>query len=91
DGNSYVLNGSKAWISFLDVADWVLTFATLDRKNPRKNVCAFLIERDTPGLQLKPYKHKLGFRPLASGDVILEDCRVPVANRLGEEGKGFRV
>lgn len=91
DGDSYVLNGSKAWISFLDVCDFVLTFATLDRTNPRKQICAFLIDRDTPGLKLKPYKNKLGFRPLSSGDVFLDDCRVPVSNRLGEEGQGLSI
>lgn len=91
DGNSYVLNGSKAWISFLDVCDFVLTFATLDRSNPRKNICAFIIERDTPGLKLKPYKNKLGFRPLSSGDVFLEDCRVSACSRVGAEGEGLKV
>jgi glutaryl-CoA dehydrogenase (non-decarboxylating) len=91
DGNSYVLNGSKAWISFLDVCDFVLTFATLDRANPRKNICAFLIDRDTPGLKLRPYKNKLGFRPLSSGDIFLDDCRVPASNRLGEEGQGLSI
>jgi len=91
DGDSYVLNGAKSWISFLDVCDWLLTFATLDRANPRKNICAFLIDRHTPGLILRPYKHKLGFRPLSSGDVVLEDCRVPSSNRLGAEGEGLRV
>ncbi|MGD0791609.1 MAG: acyl-CoA dehydrogenase family protein [Terriglobales bacterium] len=91
DGDSYVLNGNKAWISFLDVCDFVLTFATLDRANPRKNICAFIIERDTPGMKLKPYKNKLGFRPLSSGDVFLEDCRVPACNRVGAEGQGLKV
>lgn len=91
DGDSYVLNGSKAWISFLDVCDFVLTFATLDRSHPRKNICAFIIERDTPGLKLKPYKNKLGFRPLSSGDVFLEDCRVKACNRVGAEGQGLKV
>lgn len=91
DGTSYVLNGSKAWISFLDVCDFVLTFATLDRANPRKNICAFIIERDTPGMKLKPYKNKLGFRPLSSGDVFLEDCRVATCNRVGAEGQGLKV
>ena len=91
DGDSYVLNGSKAWISFLDVCDFVLTFATTDRSNPRKNISAFIIERDTPGLKLKPYKNKLGFRPLSSGDVFLEDCRVPAKNRVGAAGQGLKV
>ena len=91
DGDCYILNGSKAWISFLDVCDFVLTFATLNRVSPRKNICAFLIDRDTPGLKLKPYKNKLGFRPLSSGDIFLDDCRVPASNRLGEEGQGLNV
>jgi alkylation response protein AidB-like acyl-CoA dehydrogenase len=91
DGDGYVLNGSKAWISFLDVCDFVLTFATTDRANPRKNISAFIIERGTPGMKLKPYKNKLGFRPLSSGDVFLEDCRVPACNRVGAEGEGLKV
>ncbi|MGA9641674.1 MAG: acyl-CoA dehydrogenase family protein [Terriglobales bacterium] len=91
DGDRYVLSGSKAWISFLEVADWILTFATLDRANPRKNICAFLIDRDTPGLRFKPYKNKLGFRPLSTGDVFLDECVVPGKNRVGAEGEGLKV
>ncbi|MBZ5703621.1 MAG: acyl-CoA dehydrogenase family protein [Acidobacteriia bacterium] len=91
DGDHYILNGAKAWISFLDVAEWVLTFATLDRENPRKGICAFLIDRNTPGMTFKPYQHKLGFKPLTTGDVILEDCRVPAKNLVGEERQGMHV
>lgn len=91
DGDRYILNGSKAWISFLEVADWILTFATLDRANPRKGICAFLIDRDTPGLRFKPYKEKLGFRPLSTGDVFLDECVVPAKNRVGAEGEGLKV
>jgi glutaryl-CoA dehydrogenase (non-decarboxylating) len=91
DGDSYVIHGSKAWISFLDQASYLLTFATLDRENPRKNICAFIIERDTPGLKFKPYKNKLGFRPLSTGDVFLDDVRVPACARVGQEGEGLKV
>jgi alkylation response protein AidB-like acyl-CoA dehydrogenase len=91
DGKFYVLNGTKAWISFLDVCSWVLTFATLDRSLGHKGICAFIVERGTPGMTFRPYKNKLGFRPLSTGEVIFEDCRVPVENRIGEEGEGFRV
>jgi len=91
DGKHYVLNGTKAWISFLDVCSWVLTFATLDRGLGHKGICAFIVERGTPGMTFRPYKHKLGFRPLCTGEVVFEDCRVPVENRIGEEGEGFRV
>lgn len=91
DGDRYILNGSKAWISFLEVADWILTFAALDRANPRKSICAFVIDRDTPGLRFKPYKEKLGFRPLSTGDVFLDECVVPAKNRIGAEGEGLKV
>ena len=91
DGDGYIINGSKAWISFLDQASYLLTFATLDRENPRKNICAFLIDRDTPGMKFKPYKNKLGFRPLSTGDVFLDEVRVPASARVGEEGQGLKV
>ena len=91
DGDSYVINGAKAWISMLDVGDWFITFATLDRSLGRSGVCAFVVPRETPGLTLRPYKNKLGFRPLATGDLILEDVRVPAENRIGEEGQGYAV
>jgi alkylation response protein AidB-like acyl-CoA dehydrogenase len=91
DGDSYVIDGAKAWISMLDHADWFLTFATLDRGLGREGVCAFIVPRDTPGLSVRPYKNKLGFRPLATGDLVLEGVRVPAENRVGEEGQGYKV
>jgi alkylation response protein AidB-like acyl-CoA dehydrogenase len=91
EGDSYVISGAKAWISFLDVADWFLTFATLDRSLGREGVCAFVVPRDTAGLTCRPYPNKLGFRPLATGDLILEDVVVPSENRVGEEGQGYSV
>jgi alkylation response protein AidB-like acyl-CoA dehydrogenase len=91
DDGGYVINGAKAWISMLDVGDWFLTFATLDKSRGRAGVCAFVVPRDTPGLTLRPYKNKLGFRPVATGDLILNDVRVPVENRVGEEGDGYKV
>jgi len=91
DGDSYVINGAKAWISMLDVADWFITFATLDRAQGRKGVCAFIVPSDTPGLIRKPYRNKLGFRPLSTGDLVLDEVRVPIENRVGEEGQGYNV
>jgi alkylation response protein AidB-like acyl-CoA dehydrogenase len=91
DGASYVINGAKAWISMLDVADWFVTFATLDPARGRDGVCAFVVPRDTPGLTLNPYKNKLGFRPIATGDLVFENVRVPEENRIGEEGEGYAV
>jgi len=91
DGDGFVINGSKAWISNLAICSFLLTFATSDRELGRAGISAFLIPRDTPGLELVPYKNKLGFRPLSTGDVFLTDVRVGPEALLGEEGKGFRV
>jgi alkylation response protein AidB-like acyl-CoA dehydrogenase len=91
DGTDFIINGAKAWISGLNIASFVLTFATSDRRLRHRGVSAFLIPRDTPGLTLAPYKDKLGFRPLSTGDVVLDDVRVPADALLGEEGDGFRV
>lgn len=91
DGTDFIINGAKAWISGLNIASFVLTFATSDRALRHRGISAFLIPADTPGLGLQPYKDKLGFRPLSTGDVVLDDVRVPADALLGEEGEGFRV
>jgi alkylation response protein AidB-like acyl-CoA dehydrogenase len=91
DGTDFIINGAKAWISGLNIASFVLTFATSDRRLRHRGVSAFLIPSDAPGLGLHPYKDKLGFRPLSTGDVVLDDVRVPADALLGEEGEGFRV
>lgn len=91
DGDAYVINGAKAWISMLDQADWFLTFATLDPALGRGGVCAFIVDRDTAGLTVAPYKNKLGFRPMATGDLVLDEVRVPIENRVGDEGAGYKV
>lgn len=91
DGDSYVINGAKAWISMLDVADWFITFATLDRSLGRSGVCAFVVPKDSLGLTVRPYKNKLGFRPIATGDLVLDEVRVPIENRIGGEGEGYGV
>jgi len=91
EGSEYILNGAKAWISNLDIADFVLTFATRDRALRHKGITAFIIPRDTPGLGLRPYKNKMGFRPLCTGEVVLDDVRLPADAVLGAEGEGFKV
>jgi alkylation response protein AidB-like acyl-CoA dehydrogenase len=91
DGDAFVINGAKAWISNLAIASFVLTFASVDRSLGRKGISAFIIPRDTPGLELAPYKNKLGFRPLSTGDVFLADVRVGPEALVGAEGEGFRV
>ncbi len=91
DGEGFVLNGTKAWISNLDIAEFFLSFATIDRSLRHGGVTAFLIPRDTPGLGLHPYKDKLGFRPICTGEVVFDDVRLGPEALVGEEGRGFEV
>jgi alkylation response protein AidB-like acyl-CoA dehydrogenase len=91
DGDSYVINGAKAWITNIDIAEFFVTFATSDRALKHRGVTAFIVPRDSPGLTVSPYRNKLGFRPLCSGDLVLTDVRVGPEALLGEEGNGFPV
>lgn len=91
DGDKFVLNGAKAWISNLDIASFFVTFASFDRSLRHRGVTAFIVPRDTPGLGLNPYKNKLGFRPLCTGEVVLDNVRLGPEALLGDEGGGFSV
>jgi hypothetical protein len=93
DGGDYVINGAKMWISFLDVATYYLTFAHLgvDEGTGRKRICAFLVDADLPGVSVHPLKNKYGFRPLATGELVLDNVRVPADALVGEEGQGFEI
>jgi glutaryl-CoA dehydrogenase (non-decarboxylating) len=91
DGDEYVLNGSKMWISLADVADNFLLFATLDRSRGHKGITAFILERGMAGLSTRSIETKLGIHAGNTGEVYLDDVRVPAANRVGEEGEGFTI
>lgn len=91
DGDAYVLNGQKAWISYATVADHQLVFAKTDPDAGHKGVTAFLVERDWPGVTTRDIEHKLGVWAGSTGELFFEDVRVPVENRLGEEGQGFEI
>lgn len=91
DGDSYILNGSKTWISLCDYADHFLIFAKTDTDLAHKGITAFIVERTFPGVTTKGFKGKLGIRAGNTGEVFLSDVRVPVENRLGEEGEGFKI
>jgi glutaryl-CoA dehydrogenase (non-decarboxylating) len=90
-GDRYVLNGQKIWISLADVADHFLVFATLDRSKGHRAITAFIVERGFPGLSTATLHGKLGIRAGNTGVINLDDCEVPVENRVGEEGEGFLV
>jgi glutaryl-CoA dehydrogenase (non-decarboxylating) len=91
DGDYYVLNGSKTWISLCDVADNFLIFAKTDHDLGHRGITAFIVERNFAGVDTKAIKGKLGIRAGNTGEVFLTDVKVPVANRLGEEGEGFKI
>ncbi len=91
DGDYYILNGSKTWISLCDVADHFLVFAKTDHDAAHKGITAFIVERTFAGVETKAIKGKLGIRAGNTGEVFLSDVKVPVANRLGEEGEGFKI
>src|ERR1041384_3464917 len=87
DGQHYVLNGEKMWITNSGFADLFTVFAKVDGEK----FTAFLIERGTPGFTVGPEEHKLGIRGSSTCPLILSDCRVPVENLLGEVGKGHHI
>jgi glutaryl-CoA dehydrogenase (non-decarboxylating) len=91
DGDSYVLNGHKIWISLADIADQFLIFATVDKAKKHKGVTAFVVERGMPGLTTGSLHGKLGIRAGNTGLIDFENVRVPVENRIGEEGEGFLI
>jgi alkylation response protein AidB-like acyl-CoA dehydrogenase len=91
DGDTFVINGAKAWISNLDIADFFVTLATRDRSLRHKGITAFIVPKETPGLSVRPYRNKMGFRPLATGDLILNDVRLPPEAVLGDVDNGFPV
>lgn len=91
DGDGYVLNGEKAWISLSDVADLILVFATVDPALRHRGITAFLVERGAPGLSTTTYHGKLGIRAGNTGSVVLQDVRVGCDAVLGREGEGFAV
>jgi glutaryl-CoA dehydrogenase (non-decarboxylating) len=90
-GDYYVLNGSKTWISLCDVADHFLIFAKTNPELKHRGISCFIVERTFPGVSTKAIKGKLGIRAGNTGEVFLDDVKVPVENLLGEEGEGFKI
>src|SRR5215510_2755291 len=90
-GDRYVLNGTKMWVTNGSQAGVITLFATVDRSRGHKGVTAFLVEPTFPGFSLGKLERKMGIRGSPTVAIHLTDCEVPVENRLGEEGEGFRV
>lgn len=92
DGDVYVLNGSKRFITHGSVANVLTVFAITDPEaGGRKGMSAFIVEADTPGFAAPRVEHKMGIRGSPTAELTFDDVRVPVANRLGEEGEGFKI
>jgi acyl-CoA dehydrogenase len=91
DGDHYVLNGTKCWITNGGVADLYTVFATLDRSTRHQGVCAFVMPRDTPGVTVGKKEDKMGQRASDTRVIHFDNVRVPAAQRLGQEGEGFKI
>jgi alkylation response protein AidB-like acyl-CoA dehydrogenase len=91
DGDSYILNGTKRFTTTGKNAGLIIVTAKTDEKLRHKGISAFLVEKDTPGLTVGPLEDKMGLCASDTTDLIFEDCRIPVENRLGNEGDGFLI
>jgi glutaryl-CoA dehydrogenase (non-decarboxylating) len=91
DGDHYVFNGSKTWISNAQVADVGLVYAYTDPKTKYKGMSAFMVDLKSPGVTSKPISEKLGALASPTGELFFDNCRVPKENLLGKEGDGFKI
>lgn len=91
EGDRYILNGQKTWISYAGAADHFMVFAKTDKEAGHRGISAFLLERSMSGIETRDIEHKLGVWAGSTGEIFMSDVEVPAENRLGEEGEGFKV
>ena len=91
DGDHYVLNGRKRFITTGREASFALVFCQTDRAKGHRGITAFLVEKGTPGFTVGKTEDKLGIRASDTAELLFDDCRVPADHRLGEEGQGFKI
>jgi butyryl-CoA dehydrogenase len=91
DGDHYLLTGTKAWVTNGGVSGVYVVFAKTDPNAGSRGVTAFLVQPDFPGFRISRYEDKMGLRLSRSAEISLQECRVPMENRLGEEGQGLRI
>jgi alkylation response protein AidB-like acyl-CoA dehydrogenase len=91
DGDEYVLNGSKRFITNAGVANLYTVFAKTDREGGHAGISAFLVESETPGFRVARLEPKMGISGSTTGELTFDDCRVPAASLLGDEGEGFKI
>jgi len=90
-GDSYLVNGSKIFITNGAEADTIVLFATTDKSLRHRGIVALIVEKGMPGFSVGKEERKLGIRGSSTTELVFEDCRVPAENRLGDEGQGFRI
>jgi len=91
DGNFYILNGTKNFITNGVYANILIVFAQTDKEKGSKGISAFIVEKDLPGVIVTKKEKKLGIRSSDTAQIVFEDCKVPAVNRLGDEGMGFKI
>lgn len=91
DGDQYVLNGNKIFITNAVYAHVYVIFAMTDKSLGNKGISAFIVEKDTPGFSIGKKEKKMGIRGSATTELVFEDCRIPKENLLGQQGKGFAI
>lgn len=91
DGDAYVLNGSKIYITNGPVSDVLLVYAKTDRTQGSRGISAFIVEKDMPGFKVAQKLEKMGFRGSQTGELLFDECRVPAENLIGEEGGGAKI
>jgi alkylation response protein AidB-like acyl-CoA dehydrogenase len=91
DGDDYVINGAKQFITSGQLAKWVVVFAVTDVQNPKRGITAFLVPTDTAGYRVSKIEHKLGQRASDTASLAFDDMRVPASSRIGEEGEGYKI
>jgi butyryl-CoA dehydrogenase len=91
DGEHYVITGRKLFITNGRESSFALVFAQTDAAQAHRGITAFVVEKGTPGFSVSKTEDKLGLRASDTAELVFEECRVPVANRIGEEGQGFRI
>jgi len=91
DGDDYVITGTKHFITNGGFADVIILFAMTDKEKGTRGITAFIVEKGTPGFSVGKEEHKMGIRASNTCELIFQECRVPAANRLGNEGEGFKI
>ena len=90
-GDHYLINGTKSWVTSGPAAHYIIVFSMTDPQQKHRGISAFIVESDKPGFQVGRKEDKLGIRASATSEIHFEDYRCPMKNRLGEEGQGFKI